>query len=117
MAGYDWIKLKIFLRSDIWSRIVEGGFREASHITRVATLDWTPAALLNLVIRRLLKNKILVQAFGIDRDAVLRHFRAQNDIFYRFFPTQVEQGSRKPKAFDWMLSRCAVVLARRPPVS
>jgi hypothetical protein len=28
-------------------------------------------------------------------------------LFYRFFPAQVEQGSRKPKTFDWMLSRCA----------
>src|SRR5262249_32756688 len=31
-ADKDCIKLKIFLRSDIWNRIVEGGFREASHI-------------------------------------------------------------------------------------
>ena len=38
-ADKDCIKLKIFLRSDIWDRIVEGGFREASHITRVVTLD------------------------------------------------------------------------------
>jgi hypothetical protein len=61
MAGHDWIKLKIFLRSDIWSRIVEGGFREASHITRVVALEWTPEALLNLVIRRLLKIKLVRQ--------------------------------------------------------
>jgi len=107
MAGYEWIKLKIFLRLDIWTRIVDGGFREASHITRVVTLEWSPEALLNLVIRRLLKNKVLVDAFGINRDAVLRNFQAQNNLFYRFFPAQVEQGSRKPKTFDWMLSRCA----------
>jgi hypothetical protein len=48
-----------------------------------------------------------VETFGIDRSAVLRDFQAQNDLFYRFFPTQVEQGSRKPKTFDWMISRCA----------
>jgi hypothetical protein len=60
MAGNDWIKLKVFLRSDIWGRIVEGGFREASHITRVVALEWTAEALLNLVIRRLLKNRVLV---------------------------------------------------------
>ena len=45
--------------------------------------------------------------FGIDRDAVLRDFQAQNELFYRFFPTQVEQGSRKPKTLYWMISRCA----------
>jgi hypothetical protein len=58
---------------------------------------------LNLVIRRLLKNKVLVEMFGIHRDAVLRDFQAQHDLFYRLFSAQVEQGSRKPKTFG----RCA----------
>jgi hypothetical protein len=90
-GGYEQIKLKIFLRSDIWQRIVEGGFREASHITRVAILDWTPAALLNLIVRRLLKNDVIVKEFKIDRENVLGNFDAQNALFYRFFPPQVEQ--------------------------
>lgn len=32
------IQLKIFLRSDIWERITEAGFREASHFTRHLTV-------------------------------------------------------------------------------
>ena len=40
VGALERITLKIFLRSDIWRRIVEGGFREASHITRVAILEW-----------------------------------------------------------------------------
>lgn len=36
--GLGHIKLKIFLRSDIWSRIVDSGFREASHITKLLPL-------------------------------------------------------------------------------
>jgi hypothetical protein len=35
------IRLKIFLRSDIWRRITEAGFREASHITRSITIVWS----------------------------------------------------------------------------
>ena len=62
-AAHERVKLKIFLRSDIWRRIVEGGFREASHIVRVAILDWTPASLLNLIVRRLLSNDDLVRVF------------------------------------------------------
>ena len=31
---FDNIKLKIFVRDDIWQRISEGGFAEASHITK-----------------------------------------------------------------------------------
>lgn len=104
---HDHIKLKIFLRSDIWTRIVEGGFREASHITRVAALEWKPDNLLNLVIKRLLKNDVLIEQYKIDRASVLKDFSAQTTTFYRMFPPQVEQGSRKPKTWDWMVTRCA----------
>jgi len=107
IGEYEQIKLKIFLRSDIWKKTTETGFREASHITRFAVLDWSPPSLLNLVVRRLLKNRVLVDEFSIDRDAVLRDFKAQSALFFRLFPQQVEQGSRKPGTFDWMISRCA----------
>src|SRR5437868_6233296 len=38
LGANEAIKLKIFLRSDIWKRITKEGFREASHITRFVTL-------------------------------------------------------------------------------
>jgi hypothetical protein len=40
------IRLKLFLRSDIWRAITATGFREASHITRQMTLAWGEPALL-----------------------------------------------------------------------
>jgi hypothetical protein len=107
VSGYDAIKLKIFLRTDIWERITDVGFREASHITKFVVLQWASPSLLNLVVRRLLKNDHIIQAFGMDREGVLRDFSAQRELFYRFFPPQVEQGTRKPSTFDWMVSRCA----------
>ncbi len=106
-SAYERIKLKVFLRSDIWNRIVDGGFREASHITQVAILDWTPPSLLNLIIRRLLNNTALVAEYKIDKAQVLHNFDAQSALFYRFFPKQVEQGSKKRSTLDWMISRCA----------
>lgn len=106
-GAYDRISLKIFLRSDIWQRIVEGGFREASHITRVAILDWEPSSLLNLIVRRLLSNDSLITEYTIDRALVLADFEEQQTIFYRFFPQQVEQGPKKRLTLDWMISRCA----------
>jgi hypothetical protein len=86
---------------------VEGGFREASHITRVAILDWEPSALLNLIVRRLLSNEPLIAEYKIDGAKVLADFDEQQSIFYRFFPQQVEQGSKKRLTLDWMISRCA----------
>lgn len=105
--SYDRVSLKIFLRSDIWRRIVEGGFREASHITRVAILDWEPPALLNLIIRRLLSNRPLLDGYQIDDAKVLKNFNEQDALFYRFFPRQVEQGTKKRSTLDWMISRTA----------
>lgn len=114
-AALDRIKLKIFLRSDIWKRITETGFREASHITRVAVLDWKPASLLNLIVKRLLNNGSLISEFGIDAKSVLRDFKAQSDLFYRFFPKQVEQGSRKSTTLDWIISRGADATGKTAP--
>ena len=107
IAEHEAIKLKIFLRSDIWARITEGGFREASHITRFVVLEWSQASLLNLIIRRMISNRTLVEAFAVDREQTLRDFDAQQELFYRVFPAQVQQGSRKPSTLDWIISRCA----------
>ena len=106
-AAYDHIKLKIFIRSDIWKRIVDEGFREASHITKDVVLEWSENALLNLIIRRALKNDIISEEYAVDREAVLRNSSAQSDLFYRIFPKQVDQGPQKPSTLAWILSRCA----------
>ena len=39
---------KVFLRTDIWNRITQSGFREASHITRHITIRWDINSLINL---------------------------------------------------------------------
>src|SRR5262249_30883148 len=59
------IKLKIFLRTDIWNRITMQGFREASHITRHMTISWNRNSLLNLVIRRALHNASIRSTYGV----------------------------------------------------
>jgi hypothetical protein len=41
------------------------------------------------------------------RDKVLGDVGEQNQLLIRIFPPQVEQGTRKAAAFDWMIGRCA----------
>lgn len=101
------LSLKIFLRTDIWSRITEGGFREASHIIKRETLGWSPDSLLNLVVKRLLSNDKLVNFYNVDKSKILSDLTLQKETFYRFFPQQVDLGEKKPETFDWMLSRTA----------
>jgi hypothetical protein len=58
-------------------------------------------------MRRLLNNAALIDQFKIDRNAVLQDVRQQEELFYRCFPAQVEQGPQKAPTFKWLLTRCA----------
>ena len=103
--GLNEVVLKIFLRDDLWRRITEGGFREASHITRSITITWNDTSLLNLIIRRALQNAGLRDYYKVEEEAVLASVQAQQTLFYRMFPQQVEPGPAKPNTFNWMLGR------------
>jgi hypothetical protein len=106
LNAYRRISLKIFLRSDIWRRIMDEGFREASHITRHLTIKWNRQALLNLIIRRLLRNESIRAFYEVtDADDVLGAVAKQEALYDKIFPTQVDLGPNKPSSFDWMLSR------------
>lgn len=107
MAALSNFAVKIFLRDDIWARITDVGFREASHITRAITITWNAPALLHLVVRRLLHNPALREFYAVDTDAVLASTEEQKKLFYRVFPSQVDAGARKSTTFDWMLTRTA----------
>jgi hypothetical protein len=105
LSKFTAIKIKIFLRDDIWRKIVSEGFREASHITKFQNLTWTRESLLNLLIRRILDNPDLVAHFNIDKDLVMSDMSKQEELFYILFPDQIDVGSRKSKTMEWVLSR------------
>lgn len=105
LQALDSIALKIFLRDDIWSRISAEGFREASHITRSINIRWDKNTLLNLVVRRLLMNTEVVDYYDVKKDIILNDINEQKKFFYQVFPDQIDTGSKKPTALDWMLSR------------
>lgn len=99
------IRLKIFLRSDIWEAITKGGFREASHITRDLRIDWNENTLVRLAVQRLLRSPDLCAHYGVLREYVLADIDRQKAFFYQVFPPQIDQGSKKPSTIDWCLSR------------
>jgi hypothetical protein len=105
LLAFSSIKLKIFLRSDIWTRITEAGFREGSHITRHVTISWTRTSLLNLLIRRTLHNPGIRTQYGVDGTLTNRSSDAQEEFLYRLCPNQVDVGPNKPTTLDWLLTR------------
>ncbi len=104
LQALDRIAVKIFLRTDIWRSITESGFREASHITRALTISWERQSLLNLVMRRTLRNSEICDYYGIDAAQVLASVPEQESLLKLMFPEQVDLG-RNPQTFDWMVSR------------
>lgn len=113
--AWERIRLKIFLRSDIWRRITEAGFREASHITRHMTIEWNKSSLLNLVIRRTAQNDVLLEYYGVKQADVLATTARQQHFFDILFPDQVDVGSRRSSTFDWMLTRTQDGTQRNAP--
>jgi hypothetical protein len=114
LLSVEAIRLKIFLRSDIWRSVTEGGFREASHVTREMTIAWSEPALLHLVVRRLLQNAPLVEHYGVTAADVLRDSSAQRKFFDRLVPDQIDSG-RNPKTFEWMSGRVADGIKKAAP--
>lgn len=104
LLAFDAIRLKIFLRSDIWNAITDGGFREASHITRTVSISWNEATLLNLVVQRLLANPLLIEYSRIDREQVRSDALRQREWFDSLVPDQIDSG-RNPKTFEWIVGR------------
>jgi hypothetical protein len=98
------VRLKVFLRTDIWRAITATGFREASHITRQMTLAWGEPALLNLVVRRLLRNRPLTDLYGVVEGDVLASVDRQREFFDRLVPEWVDAG-RNLRTFEWLVGR------------
>lgn len=86
------IKIKIFLRDDIWRKIIGPGFREASHITKTVSLAWDPHTLLNLLVKRISANQLICDLYGVDVDAISASAQLQKELFYKFFPDQIDVG-------------------------
>ena len=102
---YEFFSTKIFLRTDIWNRITKEGFREASHITKHTTIRWDRRFLLNLIIRRILKNDTITNYCRVKKETILSDFKKQESLFYRLFPEKIDLGANKPNTLDWILSR------------
>ncbi len=104
LISLERIRLKIFLRDDIWLRITEGGFREASHITKHTTINWNRESILNLIIKRLLNNKCIIDFYKLDKENILSSIDKQSKLINQIFPYDIGT-TEKIKTIDWIISR------------
>ena len=99
LTEFDRIKLKLFVRRDLFSRITAGGFVNLTHInTRKLEIVWREADLKNLLCRRISENSAFCKALNIVGTT-------DEEIFDAMFPEQVDTGKRKPLTWTWMMRR------------
>lgn len=115
MRDLPQFQLKIFLRDDIWKKIVSAGFREASHVTRTISISWDRQSLLNLIVSRLVSNDLICDHYGVTAEEVLASAEKQEQLFYQAFPPQIDRGPSKSKTLDWMIARVADGSKRTAP--
>jgi len=104
LKKYDSMRLKIFLRDDIWANITKGGFREASHIIDFVSIGWDRQNILDLIIKRIFNNKGILNEYDISADKILSH-NDRLEVFHKIFPKQIDLGEKRPNSFEWIISR------------
>lgn len=99
LTEFDRIKLKLFLRRDLFRRVTSGGFVNLSHVNnKKLEIIWDEEDLLNLLCRRIRENSAFVEMLGASE-------LNDNDLFARIFPDQVDPGERKPVTWTWIMGR------------
>lgn len=99
LLAFSNVRLKLFVRRDLFRRIIGDGFVNLTHINaRKIEIVWGEADLLNLLCRRVRDNKRLVERLNADQ-------LSDEQLFYRLFPAKVEQATRKPSSWNWIIAR------------
>ena len=109
LLEFERIKLKLFVRNDLFRKIVRGGFVNLTHVNaRKIEIVWDEEDLMSLLCRRIRDNEELVDRLSAGNIS-------DEELFYRVFPQQVEVGERKPTTWVWMMGRIRDGNNLKPP--
>lgn len=102
VSRYSNIKLKIFLRTDIWSTL---SFVNKSHITdKTTTIKWRPESLRELLLKRACQSQLIKQ-YVCSKANISDWKDSPEHSFNVIFPLQVYSGPREAKTLSWMIER------------
>jgi hypothetical protein len=109
MLAYPRVRLKLFVRNDLFRKVTQGGFVNLTHVNaRKVEIVWDEEDLLNLFSRRTRESDEFVSELGLAG-------KSDTEIFDRIFPKQVDQGSRRPTTWSWIMSRIRDGNGIKPP--
>jgi hypothetical protein len=95
------LRVKTFLREDIFETLAKGGFTSLTHIADRCSgaMSWSDKALLWLVSKRLANMPAVALKYGLDPNQVDGDASYQKKVFYSLFPQRIG----KQETFDWLL--------------
>ncbi|WP_455449657.1 P-loop ATPase, Sll1717 family [Natrinema thermotolerans] len=110
LGRFENIRLKIFLRTDIWSEL---NFVNKSHVSdKRIELRWDDSQLLKMINKRMLQSNLIKEyveysiGSGINVNNIEGlDIESQKEIFYSVFEDTVYPGEREAELFDWMTTR------------
>jgi hypothetical protein len=109
ISAYPRIRLKLFVRNDLFRKVTAGGFVNLTHVNaRKIEIVWEEEDLQNLFARRVRESTDFVKTLSFEK-------ASDADIFRAIFPEQVDQGPRKPTTWNWMMSRIRDGNGTKPP--
>jgi hypothetical protein len=109
LLEFDRIKLKLFVRQDLFRRIIEDGFVNLTHVNaKKVDIIWDEEDLLSLLCKRVKQNSDFTKIIGNGKIQ-------DKDLFYKVFPSQVDPGSRRPETWVWMMGRIRDGNGIKPP--
>lgn len=104
------LRCKIFVRRDLFRRIIGTGFVNLTHINaRKIEIIWDTEDLFELLSRRVKDSGEFLSSLGLGEHTT------SEEMFRVLFPDQVDQGSRKPATWNWMIERIRDGNGVRPP--
>lgn len=109
LLEFDRFRLKLFVRRDLFRRIVGDGFVNLTHLNaRKKEIIWDEEDLLNLLARR-------VRDGNKFADYMQASDLSDLELFYKIFPPKVDLAERKPTTLNWVMSRIRDGNDVRPP--
>lgn len=109
LNALEGIRLKIFVRKDLFRRIINGGFVNLTHVNaRRIDIVWDEDDLVNMVARRLKRDEHFT---GWTQTAE----RPDAHLISILLPPQVDPGDRKPTSHNWIMSRIRDGNNNKPP--
>lgn len=100
MQNYSFIRIKLFVRKDLFRKVISGGFVNLTHINaQKIEIVWDEEDLRALLVARVRESKKFGEALS------LKGTESDEDIFYKIFPQKVDQGSRRSNTWNWIMAR------------